>query len=118
MTVRMLDMYPAAADAVRARFCAFTVDEYQDVNPLQAALLDRWLGDRAELCVVGDDYQTIYAFTGASPEHLLTFPDRYPDAAVVRLERNYRSTPEVLALANRLDRHLAGETAGGGEAGA
>jgi DNA helicase-2/ATP-dependent DNA helicase PcrA len=108
LAVRMLDAYPAAADTVRARFHAFTVDEYQDVNPLQAALFDRWLGDRDELCVVGDDYQTIYAFTGASPEHLLTFPDRYPHATVVRLERNYRSSPEVLALANRLAERLGG----------
>ena len=85
-----------------SRFAAFTVDEYQDVNPLQAGLLDRWLGDRDDLCVVGDDYQTIYAFTGASPSHLLGFTTRYPHATVVRLEENYRSTPEVLELANRL----------------
>jgi len=60
------------------------VDEYQDVNPLQAGLLERWLDDRDELCVVGDDYQTIYAFTGASPEHLLGFTTRFPHATVVR----------------------------------
>ncbi len=87
---------------MRERFAAFTVDEFQDVNPLQSALLDRWLGGRDELCVVGDDYQTIFAFTGASPSHLLAFPDRFPKARVVRLEENYRSTPQVLALANRL----------------
>jgi DNA helicase-2/ATP-dependent DNA helicase PcrA len=108
LAVRMFDAYPAAADAVRARFHAFTVDEYQDVNPLQAALLGRWLGGRDELCVVGDDYQTIYSFTGASPEHLLDFPDRFPGATIVRLERNYRSTPEILALANRLAERLGG----------
>ena len=68
LNVRLLDEYPAAAEQVRAKFHAFTVDEFQDVNPLQAALLDRWLGDRDDLCVVGDDYQTIYAFTGASPD--------------------------------------------------
>ena len=93
---------------MRARFHAFTVDEFQDVNPLQAALLDRWLGGRDELCVVGDDYQTIYAFTGASPEHLLGFPDRFPSSTVVRLERNYRSSPEILGFANRLAAHLGG----------
>ena len=87
---------------------AFTVDEYQDVNPLQQALLDAWLGDRDELCVVGDDYQTIYSFTGASPEHLLGFPDRYPDATVVRLEENYRSSPQILTVANALARSLGG----------
>ena len=93
---------------MRDRFHAFTVDEYQDVNPLQAALLDAWLGDRDELCVVGDDYQTIYSFTGASPEHLLTFPTRYPDATVVRLQDNFRSSPQVLAVANALVPTLGG----------
>ena len=78
------------------------------MNPLQAGLLERWLGDRDDLCVVGDDYQTIYAFTGASPEHLLGFTRRYPHATVVRLEENYRSTPEVLELANRLATRLGG----------
>ena len=79
MLVRLFDDEPEAAGLVRERFHAFTVDEYQDVNPLQQALLDRWLGGRDELCVVGDDYQTIYTFTGASPEYLLSFPDRYPE---------------------------------------
>ena len=73
LALRLFDEHPDAAEQVRSRFAAFTVDEYQDVNPLQAGLLERWLGDRDDLCVVGDDYQTIYAFTGASPEHLLTF---------------------------------------------
>jgi DNA helicase-2/ATP-dependent DNA helicase PcrA len=108
LAVQMFDTYPAAAEAVRTRFHAFTVDEYQDVNPLQAALLDRWLGEREDLCVVGDDYQTIYSFTGASPDHLLGFTDRFPSATVVRLERNYRSTPEILGFANELAAHLGG----------
>jgi DNA helicase-2/ATP-dependent DNA helicase PcrA len=106
--VRLFDEKPAAVDEVRSRFRAFTVDEYQDVNPLQQALLERWLAGRDEVCVVGDDYQTIYAFTGASPDHLLSFPTRYPDATIVRLEENYRSTPQVLAIANALARHLGG----------
>src|SRR5207237_6524507 len=67
-----------------------------------------WLGDRDDLCVVGDDYQSIYAFTGAGPEHLLGVPTRFPHATVVRLEENYRSTPQVLALANRLVPRLGG----------
>ena len=92
----------AAREAFRAQYRAFTVDEYQDVNLLQQALLDLWLGDRDDLCVVGDDYQSIYGFTGASPSHLLGVPQRFPQALVVRLEENYRSTPQVLALANRL----------------
>ena len=108
LALRLIDEYPDAAERVRSRFAAFTVDEYQDVNPLQAALLERWLGGRDDLCVVGDDYQTIYAFTGASPEHLLDFTTRYPNTTVVRLEENYRSTPEVLELANRLASGLGG----------
>src|SRR5205807_521484 len=71
--VRLFDEHPAAAEEIRGRFRSFTVDEYQDVNPLQDALLERWLGDRDDLCVVGDDYQTIYGFTGASPSYLLGF---------------------------------------------
>jgi DNA helicase II / ATP-dependent DNA helicase PcrA len=108
LAVRLVDEHPAAAEEVRSRYEAFTVDEYQDVNPLQAALLDRWLGGRDEVCVVGDDYQTIYAFTGASPSYLLSFPERHPAARVVRLEENYRSTPQVLSLANRLAPKLGG----------
>ena len=104
----MFDERPATAAAIRERFHAFTVDEYQDVNPLQQALLERWLGGRDQICVVGDDHQTIYTFTGASPEHLLSFPRRYPGATVVRLEENYRSTPQVLTVANALAGHLGG----------
>ena len=108
MLVRLLEDETDAARLVHERFHTFTIDEYQDVNPLQQALLDRWLGGRDELCVVGDDYQTIYTFTGASPESLLTFPDRYPNATVVRLEANYRSSPQVLTVANALARSLGG----------
>jgi DNA helicase-2/ATP-dependent DNA helicase PcrA len=106
--VRLFDEAPAAAREVRERYLAFTVDEYQDVNPLQQALLERWLGGRDELCVVGDDYQTIYGFTGASPDFLLGFSERFPAARVVRLEENYRSTPQVLETANRLAARLGG----------
>ena len=108
LAVRMFDEHPAAAEDVRRRYRTFTVDEYQDVNPLQQALLDRWLGDRDEVCVVGDDYQTIYGFTGATPSFLLGFERRFPNATLVRLEENYRSTPEVLATANRLAPKLGG----------
>ena len=108
LTIRLLDEHPEAAEKIRDRFHAFTVDEFQDVNPLQAGLLDRWLGDRDDLCVVGDDYQTIYTFTGASPAHLLGFAKRFPNAKVVRLEENYRSSPEVLEVANRLAPRLGG----------
>ncbi|MGH2997427.1 MAG: ATP-dependent helicase, partial [Gaiellaceae bacterium] len=108
LAVRMYDEDPAALAGFRERYRAFTVDEYQDVNLLQQALLERWLGDRDDLCVVGDDYQSIYSFTGASPEHLLGMPGRLSGALVVRLESNYRSTPEILAVANRLVPGLAG----------
>jgi DNA helicase II / ATP-dependent DNA helicase PcrA len=108
LTIRLFDADEGALEQVRDRYRSFTVDEYQDVNLLQQTLLDRWLGDRDELCAVGDDYQSIYAFTGASPEHLLAMPQRFPNATVVRLEENYRSTPEVLSFANRLVPKLGG----------
>jgi DNA helicase II / ATP-dependent DNA helicase PcrA len=108
LTIRLFDSDEGALEQVRDRYRAFTVDEYQDVNLLQQALLDCWLGDRDELCAVGDDYQSIYAFTGASPEYLLALPERFPHATVVRLEENYRSTPEILEFANRLVPKLGG----------
>jgi DNA helicase II / ATP-dependent DNA helicase PcrA len=106
--VRMLDEDDHSLAEVRARYRAFTVDEYQDVNLLQQALLDRWLGESDELCAVGDDYQSIYAFTGATPQYLLGLPRRFPRATVIRLEANYRSTPQILALANRIVPALGG----------
>jgi DNA helicase II / ATP-dependent DNA helicase PcrA len=102
LTAAMLTEHPAAAAAVRDRYAYFVVDEYQDVNPLQKMLLDAWTGDRDDLCVVGDPRQTIYSFTGASPAYLTGFAAEFPDATVIRLVRNYRSTPQVVALANRL----------------
>jgi len=107
-TARLLERDDAARAAVHDRWRAFTVDEYQDVNLLQQSLLDLWLGDRDDLCAVGDDYQAIYGFTGASAEWLLALPRRFPDAHVVRLERNYRSTAQVIELANRLVPRLGG----------
>jgi DNA helicase-2/ATP-dependent DNA helicase PcrA len=94
----------AAADQVRDLFRYFVVDEYQDVNPLQKLLLDAWLGGRDELCVVGDPNQTIYSFTGATPSYLAGFTTEFPGATVVRLVRDYRSTPQVVAVANQLVR--------------
>ena len=108
LAIRTFDDDPNALAEVRDRYRSFTVDEYQDVNLLQQTLLERWLGDADELCVVGDDYQSIYAFTGATPEYLLSMPERFPRATVVRLESNYRSSPEVLELANRLVPRLGG----------
>jgi DNA helicase-2/ATP-dependent DNA helicase PcrA len=108
LAIRLFDDDPNALAEVRDRYRSFTVDEYQDVNLLQQTLLERWLGDGDELCAVGDDYQAIYAFTGATPEYLLRMPERFPQATVVRLEENYRSSPEVLELANRLVPRLGG----------
>jgi DNA helicase-2/ATP-dependent DNA helicase PcrA len=97
-----LEAHRDVADEVRARYRHFVVDEYQDVNPLQDRLLAAWLGERDDLCVVGDASQTIYSFTGATPAYLLDFRRRFPGAQVVRLVRDYRSTPQVVALANRV----------------
>lgn len=108
LAVRLFAEHGEAAGELRRRFAAFTVDEYQDVNDLQQALLDAWLGERDDVCVVGDDYQCIYTFTGASPEHLLGFSNRFPEAVLVRLEENHRSTPQVLAVANALANRMGG----------
>ena len=107
-TARLLESDDDARAAVHDRWRSFTVDEYQDVNLLQQSLLDLWLGERDDLCAVGDDYQAIYGFTGASAEWLLALPRRFPHARIVRLERNYRSTAQVIELANRLVPQLGG----------
>jgi ATP-dependent DNA helicase UvrD/PcrA len=108
LAIRLYDDDANALAEFRSRCRAITVDEFQDVNLLQSELLERWLGPREELCVVGDDYQAIYGFTGASPAHLLRMRDRFASATVVTLEDNYRSSPQVLALANRLTPKLGG----------
>lgn len=102
VTAGVLQDHPRITEEVRRQYRHFVVDEYQDVNPLQQRLLDLWLGDRDDVCVVGDASQTIYSFTGASPQYLLGFPRRFPAARVVKLVRDYRSTPQVVALANGL----------------
>jgi DNA helicase-2/ATP-dependent DNA helicase PcrA len=102
----------AVAEEFRDRYRCFVVDEYQDVTPLQQRVLSAWLGDRDDLTVVGDANQTIYSFTGASPRFLLEFSRRFPDATVVRLERDYRSTPQVVSLANQVIAAARGRVAG------
>jgi len=99
-----IEEYADVAEEIRSRYRHFVVDEYQDVSPLQQRMLDAWLGGREDLCVVGDANQTIYSFAGATPEHLLGFRRRYPEAVLVRLQRDYRSTPQVVELANKLVR--------------
>ncbi len=100
------------AAQVRRQYKWFVVDEFQDVSPLQSALLDLWLGGRDELCVVGDPAQTIYSFAGADASYLRDFPRRYPGTTSIELVRNYRSTPQVVAAANTL---LAGSPSAGVE---
>lgn len=104
----MIESEPRVAQQVREQYRFFVVDEYQDVSPLQERLLGLWLGDREDVCVVGDASQTIYSFAGASPEFLLGFSRRFPDATIVRLERNYRSSPAIVGTANRLMRERPG----------
>ena len=101
-TAAALEEHSVVAEEFRDRYRCFVVDEYQDVTPLQQRVLEAWLGKRDDITVVGDANQTIYSFAGASPRPLLDFSRRYPDATVVRLERDYRSTPQVVALANQV----------------
>jgi ATP-dependent DNA helicase UvrD/PcrA len=106
-----IEEHPDVAAQIRAQYRHFVVDEYQDVNPVQQRLLTAWLGGRDDLTVVGDASQTIYSFTGASSDHLIGFPRRYPGATVVRLVRDYRSTPQVVGLANQVIRAARGAEA-------
>ncbi|MDC8972030.1 ATP-dependent DNA helicase UvrD2 [Mycobacterium marinum] len=111
-TAAAIENDAAVAQEFRDRYRCFVVDEYQDVTPLQQRVLLAWLGDRDDLTVVGDANQTIYSFTGASPRFLLDFSRRFPDATLVRLERDYRSTPQVVSLANRVIAAARGRVAG------
>jgi DNA helicase-2/ATP-dependent DNA helicase PcrA len=111
-TAAAIENDAAVASEFRDRYRCFVVDEYQDVTPLQQRVLNAWLGDRDDLTVVGDANQTIYSFTGATPNFLLDFSRRFPEASVVRLERDYRSTPQVVSLANRVISMARGRMAG------
>ncbi|OBF60860.1 ATP-dependent DNA helicase [Mycobacterium sp. 852002-50816_SCH5313054-b] len=111
-TAAAIENDAAVAEEFRDRYRCFVVDEYQDVTPLQQRVLAAWLGGRDDLTVVGDANQTIYSFTGATPRFLLDFSRRFPDATVVRLERDYRSTPQVVSLANQVIAAARGRVAG------
>ncbi|MGB3696054.1 MAG: ATP-dependent DNA helicase UvrD2 [Gordonia sp. (in: high G+C Gram-positive bacteria)] len=111
-TTAILRSDPSIGEEFRTRYRSFVVDEYQDVTPIQQDLLDAWLGGRDDLTVVGDANQTIYSFTGATPSYLLDFTRRYPEATLVRLQRDYRSTPEVVGLANAAIEKARGRIAG------
>jgi len=100
--LRLLEESPETASLLRERFRHVLVDEYQDTNPLQGRILDLLACDHKNLFVVGDDSQSIYSFRGAAIDNILTFQDRYPEAGVYRLEKNYRSTPNILNVANRI----------------
>lgn len=102
LTTAMIENEPQVRERVHDQYRFFTVDEYQDISPLQQRLIDAWLGTRNDICVVGDPAQTIYSFAGATPAYLLGFTKRFPDAEVIRLTTGYRSTPEILFTANAL----------------
>jgi DNA helicase-2/ATP-dependent DNA helicase PcrA len=102
LCVGMLEEDRGVRERVRDQYRYFTVDEYQDVSPLQQRLLNLWLGNRQEICVVGDAAQTIYSFAGATSNFLLNFQNRFPNAQLFRLSRGYRSTPEIINTANKI----------------
>ena len=103
----MLEEEREVRERVQDQYRYFTIDEYQDVSPVQQRLINAWLGKRNDICVVGDPAQTIYSFAGATPVFLNTFTQRFPDAEVIRLSTGYRSTPEITFAANALLRHGA-----------
>ena len=101
----MLEEERDVRERVQDQYRYFTVDEYQDISPVQQRLINAWLGTRSDICVVGDPAQTIYSFAGATPVFLNTFTQRFPDAEVIRLSTGYRSTPEITFAANSILRH-------------
>jgi len=107
LTAAMLEEERAVRERVQDQYRYFTIDEYQDISPVQQRLINAWLGSRQDICVVGDPAQTIYSFAGATPVFLNSFTQRFPDAEVIRLSTGYRSTPEITFAANALLRHGA-----------
>ena len=105
LTTAMIEEEREVRERVHDQYRHFTIDEYQDVSPLQQRLINAWLGNREEICVVGDPAQTIYSFAGATPVFLNTFTRRFPEAPVIRLTSGYRSTPEIIYMANTVLRN-------------
>jgi len=105
LTAAMLEEERTVRERVQDQYRYFTIDEYQDISPVQQRLINAWLGSRQDICVVGDPAQTIYSFAGATPVFLNSFTQRFPDAEVIRLSTGYRSTPEITFAANALLRH-------------
>ena len=102
LTAAMLEEERDVRERVQDQYRYFTVDEYQDISPVQQRLINAWLGTRSDICVVGDPAQTIYSFAGATPVFLNTFTQRFPEAQVIRLSTGYRSTPEITFAANSI----------------
>jgi DNA helicase-2/ATP-dependent DNA helicase PcrA len=102
LTAAMLEEERDVRERVQDQYRYFTVDEYQDISPVQQRLINAWLGTRTDICVVGDPAQTIYSFAGATPIFLNTFTQRFPEAQVIRLSTGYRSTPEITFAANSI----------------
>jgi DNA helicase-2/ATP-dependent DNA helicase PcrA len=98
----MLEEEREVRERVQDQYRYFTIDEYQDISPIQQRLINAWLGTRRDICVVGDPAQTIYSFAGATPVFLNSFTQRFPEAEVIRLTTGYRSTPEITFAANSL----------------
>ena len=107
LTAGMLEEEREVRERVQDQYRYFTIDEYQDISPLQQRVINAWLGSRQEICVVGDPAQTIYSFAGATPVFLNTFTQRFPDAELIRLTSGYRSTPEITLMANTVLRSAA-----------
>ncbi len=107
LTAAMLEEERDVRERVQNQYRYFTIDEYQDISPIQQRLINAWVGTRQDICVVGDPAQTIYSFAGATPVFLNSFTKRYPEAEVIRLSTGYRSTPEITFAANALLRHGA-----------
>jgi DNA helicase-2/ATP-dependent DNA helicase PcrA len=105
LTTAMIEEERDVRERVQDQYRYFTIDEYQDISPIQQRLINSWLGSRQDICVVGDPAQTIYSFAGATPVFLNTFTQRFPEAEVIRLSTGYRSTPEIIFAANALLRH-------------
>ena len=100
----LLEEAPALLNELRAQYRSFVVDEYQDISAIQQQLLDIWIGDGDDICAVGDINQTIYSFAGADPKFFMDFPKKFPQALLLRLSTNYRSTPEIVHLANQINK--------------
>ena len=108
VTVKLLQQDREVREYYQRKFHYVLVDEYQDTNHVQYLLTELLAGDRRNICVVGDDDQSIYRFRGATIENILSFEEQYPGARVIRLEQNYRSTQSILDAANAVISHNEG----------